>query len=63
MLQEPAVKAEYDAHAEEFAWFDELLRARQRAGLTQKVSGHPSDDVHPKTLASIRRQARWEDEP
>jgi predicted RNA binding protein YcfA (HicA-like mRNA interferase family) len=27
------------------------------------VSGHPSDDVHPKTLASIWRQARLEDEP
>src|SRR6266545_1267683 len=35
MLNEPAVKAEYDAQAEEFALLDELLRARQRAGLTQ----------------------------
>lgn len=26
------------------------------------VSGHPGDDVHPKTLASIWRQAQLEDE-
>jgi transcriptional regulator with XRE-family HTH domain len=35
MLKQPAVKAEYDAQAEEFALLDELLRARRRAGLTQ----------------------------
>src|SRR5947207_5594455 len=35
MLKQPAVKAEYDAQEEEFALLDELLRARQRAGLTQ----------------------------
>jgi predicted transcriptional regulator len=35
MLKNPAVKAEYDAQAEEFALLDELLRARQKAGLTQ----------------------------
>ena len=35
LLKDPAVKAEYDALAEEFALFDELLRARQHAGLTQ----------------------------
>src|SRR3954454_16841389 len=35
MLKEPVVKEEYDAQAEEFALLDELLRARQRAGLTQ----------------------------
>jgi transcriptional regulator with XRE-family HTH domain len=35
MLNEPAVKAEYDAQAEEFALLDELLRARRHAGLTQ----------------------------
>ncbi|WP_337174526.1 type II toxin-antitoxin system HicA family toxin [Paludisphaera sp.] len=26
------------------------------------VAGHLGDDVHPKTLASFRRQARMEDE-
>src|SRR5437763_8757682 len=35
MLEEPAVRAEYEAQAEEFALLDELLRARQRVGLTQ----------------------------
>jgi predicted transcriptional regulator len=35
MLKQPAVKAEYDALAEEFALLDELLRARRQAGLTQ----------------------------
>ena len=35
MLNEPAVKAAYDAQAEEFALLDELLRARRHAGLTQ----------------------------
>ncbi len=35
MLQQPDVKDAYDAAAEEFALLDELLKARQRAGLTQ----------------------------
>src|SRR5437660_12854858 len=35
MLKQPAVKAEYDAQAEEFALLDELLKARRQAGLTQ----------------------------
>ncbi|MBC8877087.1 MAG: helix-turn-helix transcriptional regulator [Planctomycetes bacterium] len=35
MLKQPAVKAEYDAQAEEFVLLDELLRARRQAGLTQ----------------------------
>ena len=35
MLKNPAVQAEYDALKDEFALFDELLRARRRAGLTQ----------------------------
>ena len=35
MLKQPAVKAEYDAQAEEFALLDELLQARRKAGLTQ----------------------------
>jgi transcriptional regulator with XRE-family HTH domain len=35
MLKDPAVKAEYDVQAAEFALLDELLGARQRAGLTQ----------------------------
>jgi transcriptional regulator with XRE-family HTH domain len=35
MLKEPAVKAEYDGQADEFALLDELLKARRQAGLTQ----------------------------
>jgi hypothetical protein len=35
MLEQPTVKAEYDARAEEFALLDESLRARQEAGLVQ----------------------------
>lgn len=35
LLRRPAVGAEYDAQAEEFALLDELLKARRRAGLTQ----------------------------
>ena len=33
--KDPAFKAEYDALEEEFAMFDELLKARQAAKLTQ----------------------------
>src|SRR5437016_9895091 len=35
MLRRPSVKAQYDAQAEEFAFLDELLKARRKAGLTQ----------------------------
>lgn len=35
MLKKPGVRAAYDAQADEFGLLDELLRARQRAGLTQ----------------------------
>ena len=34
-LSDPEVRAEYEALEPEFALFDELLRARKRAGLTQ----------------------------
>jgi hypothetical protein len=30
MLKQSAVQAEYDSQAEEFAWLDELLKARRR---------------------------------
>jgi DNA-binding XRE family transcriptional regulator len=36
MLTNPAVRKAYDAQAEEFALLDELLKARRRAGLTQR---------------------------
>jgi len=35
MLSNPKVKAEYDSLEEEFSLFDELLKARMNAGLTQ----------------------------
>ena len=35
LLAEPATKAEYDAQAEEFEIAETLIRARQRAGLSQ----------------------------
>ena len=35
ILSNPEVKAEYDSLQEEFTLFDELLRARMTAGLTQ----------------------------
>jgi hypothetical protein len=36
MLKRPAVKAAYDAQADEFTLLDELLWARHRPGLTQR---------------------------
>jgi len=34
-MQDPAFAQEYDALEDEFTLFDELLRARKEAGLTQ----------------------------
>jgi len=36
MLSEPEVREQYEALAEEFALFDELVQARNAAGLTQE---------------------------
>ncbi len=30
---------------------------------TVTVSGHPGDDIHPKTLKSVLRQAELEEQP
>jgi transcriptional regulator with XRE-family HTH domain len=72
MLKEPAVKEEYDTQAEEFALLDELLRARQRAGLTQaevaaKMGTKPpavarlesggGSHRHSPSIATLRRYA------
>jgi transcriptional regulator with XRE-family HTH domain len=72
MLQDPAVKAAYDAQAEEFAFLDELLRARQRAGLTQaevakrmgtktpavaRLEGGGGSKRHSPSVATLRRYA------
>src|SRR6266568_7813533 len=54
MLSQPAVKAAYDAQAEEFALLDELLKARRQAGLTQaKVA----ERMGTKTPAVARLEA------
>jgi len=72
MLKEPSVKAEYDAQAEEFALVDELLRARQRAGLTQaevaarmgtktpavaRLESGGGSKRHSPSIATLRRYA------
>jgi predicted transcriptional regulator len=54
MLRKPAVKVMYDSQAEEFALLDELLRARQRAGLTQ---GQVAIRMGTKTPAVARLEA------
>jgi hypothetical protein len=38
-VQDPAFVREYDGLEQEFALFDELLRARKEAGLTQAEVG------------------------
>src|SRR5437016_1628894 len=72
MLEQPAVKAEYNAQAEEFALLDELLRARQRAGLTQaevaarmgtktpavaRLEAGGGSQKHSPSIATLRRYA------
>jgi predicted transcriptional regulator len=73
MLARPAVKAEYDAQAEEFLLLDELLRARRRAGLTQgevaarmgtktpavaRLEAGGGKQGHSPSLATLRKYAR-----
>jgi len=72
MLKDASVKAEYDAQAEEFALLDELLRARQRAGLTQaevaarmgtktpavaRLESGGGSKRHSPSIATLRRYA------
>lgn len=72
MLKNPAVKNAYDAQADEFALLDELLRARQKAGLSQaevaELMGTKAPAVarleagggskrHSPSLATLRRYA------
>ena len=73
MLREPDVKAAYDAQAEEFSLLDELLRARQRAGLTQaqvaermgtktpavaRLEGGGGSKRHSPSVATLRKYAQ-----
>ena len=46
-LSDPEVRAEYEALEPEFALFDELLRARKRAGLTQAKIAERMDTKPP----------------
>lgn len=72
MLEDPAVKAEYDTQSEEFALLDELLRARRRAGLTQaevaermgtktpavaRLEGGGGSKRHSPSLTTLRKYA------
>jgi len=54
MLSNPKVKAEYDSLEEEFSLFDELLKARMNAGLTQS---EVANRMGTKTPAVARLEA------
>ncbi len=54
LLSNPEVKAEFDALEEEFSLFDELLKARMEAGLTQAEVAHR---MGTKTPAVARLEA------
>jgi transcriptional regulator with XRE-family HTH domain len=54
MLGNPEVKVEYDSLEEEFLLFDELLKARMNAGLTQS---EVADRMGTKTPAVARLEA------
>src|ERR1700732_60483 len=68
MLKEPAVKAEYDAQAEEFALLDELLKARQQAEVAARRATKPpavarleaggGSRRHSPSVATLRRYAQ-----
>ena len=73
MLKQPAVKAAYNAQAEEFALLDVLLRARHRAGLTQaevakrmgtmtpavaRLEGGGGSKRHSPSVATLRKYAK-----
>ncbi len=73
MLEQPEVKAEYDAQAEELALLDELLKARRQAGLTQaevaarmgtktpavaRLEAGGGSRQHSPSVATLRKYAR-----
>ena len=53
-MKDPEFKAEYDALGESFTLFDELIRMRQQAGLTQE---EVAKRMHTKTPAVARLEA------
>ena len=73
MLSNPSVQAEYDALEDEFCLFDELLKARLNAGLTQaevasrmdtktpaiaRLEAGGGKSKHSPSLATLRKYAR-----
>ena len=58
-LQDHEFRSEYEALAEEFAFFDELLRARQRAGLTQAEVAQRMGSK-PAMVASLETSGRFQ---
>ena len=69
LLAEPAVKAEYDALADEFAIAHEMIAARARAGLsqaevaqrmgtTQSVVARLESGRRPPSLRTVQRYAQ-----
>ena len=54
MLENPEVRQEYEAQEGEFSLFDELLKARMNAGLTQ---AEVADRMGTKTPAVARLEA------
>jgi transcriptional regulator with XRE-family HTH domain len=71
-LSRPGVKATYDALEDEFALFDEVLKARKRAGLTQaeiaarmgtkasaiaRIEAGGGSKRHSPSVATLRRYA------
>ena len=72
LLSNPEVKAEYDAMEDEFALFDEFLKARRHAGLTQaevavrmgtkppavaRIEAGGGSKKHSPSIATLRRYA------
>ena len=72
MLSDPEVKAAYDSMEDEFALFDEFLKARKRAGLTQaeiatrmgtkspavaRIEAGGGSKRHSPSIATLRRYA------
>ncbi|HKS89777.1 MAG TPA: helix-turn-helix transcriptional regulator [Stellaceae bacterium] len=58
LLRDPAVRAEYDARAEEFEIASELITARLRAGLSQEQLARRMD-VSQSAVARIESGRHW----
>ena len=73
LLSNPEVKAEYDSLEEEFSLFDELLKARMDAGLTQaevarrmgtktpavaRLEAGGGNKKHSPSISTLRKYAR-----